>query len=49
MAWLGVITNNGNDLLTRWVEGKNLTITRAAAGQGRVDPTAMMGQTMAEK
>lgn len=45
MAWLGVITNNGNDLLTRWVEGKNLTITRAAAGQGRVDPTAMMGQT----
>ena len=34
MAWLGVITNNGNDLLTRWVEGKNLHITRAAAGQG---------------
>ena len=31
MAWIGIITNNGNDLLTRWVEGKQLIITRAAA------------------
>ena len=45
MAWLGVITNNGNDLLTRWVEGKNLHITRAAAGQGRVEQTAMLSQS----
>lgn len=45
MAWLGVITNNGNDLLTRWVEGKNLHITRAAAGQGRVEQTAMLAQS----
>ena len=44
MAWIGIITNNGNDLLTRWVEGKQLTITRAAAGQGRVDPAAMLAQ-----
>mgnify|MGYP000842252880 CR=1 FL=1 len=45
MAWLGVITNNGNDLLTQWVEGKNLHITRAAAGQGRVEQTAMLAQS----
>ncbi|MDO5544940.1 MAG: hypothetical protein Q4F81_03785, partial [Eubacteriales bacterium] len=45
MAWLGIITNGGNDLLTRWVEGKNLTITRAASGQGRVDTAAMLAQT----
>ena len=45
MAWIGVITNNGNDLLTRWVEGKKLTITRAAAGQGRVEQTAMIAQS----
>ena len=45
MAWIGVITNNGNDLLTRWVEGKKLTITRAAAGQGRVEQTAMLAQS----
>ena len=44
MAWIGIITNNGNDLLTRWVEGKTLTVTRAAAGQGRVDPAAMLAQ-----
>ena len=44
MAWIGIITNNGNDLLTRWVEGKQLIITRAAAGQGRVDQAAMLAQ-----
>lgn len=44
MAWIGIITNNGNDLLTRWVEGKQLIITRAAAGQGRVAQTAMLAQ-----
>ena len=44
MAWIGIITNNGHDLLTRWVEGKTLTVTRAAAGQGRVDPAAMLAQ-----
>ena len=31
MGWIGVITNNGNEMLTRWVEGKTLTVTRAAA------------------
>lgn len=45
MAWLGVITNGGNDLLTKWVEGKNLNITKAASGQGRVSETAMLAQT----
>lgn len=45
MAWTGVITNNGNELLSRWVEGKSLTVTRAAAGQGRVDPAAMLAQS----
>ena len=45
MGWIGVITNNGNEMLTRWVEGKNLTVTRAAAGQGRVEQTAMLAQS----
>lgn len=45
MAWLGVITNNGNDLLRRWVQGKTLNITRAASGQGRVEEVTMLAQT----
>lgn len=45
MAWLGVITNGGNELLRRWVEGRTLTITRAAGGQGRVDEAAMLAQS----
>lgn len=45
MAWLGVITNSGNELLRRWVEGRTLTITRAAGGQGRVDEAAMLAQS----
>ena len=45
MGWIGVITNNGNEMLTRWVEGKTLTVTRAAAGQGRVEQTAMLAQS----
>lgn len=43
MAWIGIITNNGNDLLTRWVEGKTLTVTRAAAGQGPGGPGGHAG------
>lgn len=43
MAWIGIITNNGNDLLTRWWRERALTVTRAAAGQGRVDPGGHAG------
>lgn len=45
MAWKGVITNSGNELLAQWTGGKTLTITRAAAGTGRVSETAMLAQT----
>ena len=34
MAWKGVITNSGSELLAQWTAGKTLTITRAAAGGG---------------
>ena len=45
MAWKGVITNDGSELLTQWTGGKTLTITRAAAGTGRVSEAAMLAQT----
>ena len=45
MAWKGVITNSGSELLAQWTTGKTLTITRAAAGTGRVSETAMLAQT----
>lgn len=44
MAWKGVITNSGSELLAQWTTGKTLTITRAAAGTGRVSETAMLAQ-----
>lgn len=45
MAWKGVITNSGSELLAQWTAGKTLTITRAAAGTGRVIEAAMLAQT----
>ena len=45
MAWKGVITNSGSELLAQWTAGKLLTITRAAAGTGRVSEMAMLAQT----
>lgn len=45
MAWKGVITNSGIELLAQWTTGKMLTISRAAAGTGRVSETALMAQT----
>lgn len=45
MAWKGVITNSGSELLAQWTAGKTLTITRAAAGTGRVSEAAMLAQT----
>ena len=45
MAWKGVITNSGSELLAQWTVGKTLTITRAAAGTGRVSEAAMLAQT----
>lgn len=45
MAWKGVITNKGNALLSQWVSGKTMTITKAAAGTGRVAEEAMLAQT----
>ena len=45
MSWKGVITNSGNELLAQWTTGKTLTITRAAAGTGRVSEAAMLAQT----
>ena len=45
MAWKGVITNSGSELLAQWTAGKTLTVTRAAAGTGRVSETALMAQT----
>ena len=45
MAWKGVITNGGAEMLAQWTDGKVLTITRAAAGTGRVSEAAMLAQT----
>lgn len=45
MAWKGAITNSGSELLAQWTTGKTLTITRAAAGTGRVSEAAMLAQT----
>lgn len=45
MAWKGVITNGGAELLAQWTDGKTLNITRAAAGTGRVSEAAMLAQT----
>lgn len=45
MAWKGVITNGGAELLAQWTGGKTLHITRAAAGTGRVSEAAMLAQT----
>lgn len=45
MAWKGIITNSGSELLAQWTAGKTLTITRAAAGTGRVSEAAMLAQT----
>ena len=44
MAWKGVITNAGNTLLQQWTAGATLIITKAAAGSGTVDDTALLAQ-----
>lgn len=43
--WIGAITNAGNNLLTKWVDGKILTFESAAAGAGTVAAEALLTQT----
>lgn len=45
MSWNGVLTSEGNALIAQWSGGKVLTLTRAAAGTGRVSVEALMAQT----
>lgn len=45
MAWKGVITNDGNDLLEQWTSGATIAIVSAASGTGLVDEAAMMAQS----
>lgn len=45
MAWTGVITNAGANLLDQWALGGTLTITSAATGTGTVDTAALVNQT----
>lgn len=45
MAWKGVITNAGSALLARRGERSVLTVSRAAAGAGRVSDVLLMSQT----
>lgn len=43
--WTGVVTNAGAGLLRGWVAKEILTVTRAEAGSGTVEETALMAQT----
>lgn len=45
MGWIGVVTNEGKNLITNWNEGKVLKITSACAGTGTVETQALMAQT----
>lgn len=45
MAWTGVITNIGKDMLSQWVAGAALNVTGAAAGSGTVAEAALVNQT----
>ena len=40
-----VLTNAGRDLLAQWAAGGELTIDKAACGQGTVNEAYLMGQT----
>ena len=43
--WVGVITNGGAELLSRWTQGGTLNIEEAAAGTGTVPEYALLAQT----
>lgn len=45
MSWKGIITNAGSALLSKRGETDTLTISRAAAGAGRVSEMLLMAQT----
>lgn len=45
MAWVGVITNNGSELMRDWVSGKVLNMTTAPAGTGTYSEATLMSQT----
>lgn len=45
MAWLGVVTNAGKELLGGWLAGHTLQITRATGGSGTVREAALLAQT----
>ncbi len=45
MAWLGVVTNAGKELLGGWLAGQTLQITRATGGSGTVREAALLAQT----
>ncbi|MCM1136329.1 MAG: hypothetical protein NC400_12240 [Clostridium sp.] len=45
MAWLGVITNAGRELLGGWLAGETLRIDGAAGGSGTVREAALLAQT----
>ena len=45
MAWLGVVTNAGKELLGGWLAGQTLQIVGAAGGSGTVQEAALLAQT----
>lgn len=45
MAWVGVITNTGAEMMREWVSGKVLNFTNAGAGTGTYSEAALMSQT----
>lgn len=45
MAWLGVVTNAGKELLGGWLAGQTLQISGAAGGSGTVREAALLAQT----
>lgn len=45
MAWVGVITNGGAELMRDWVAGKLLTLTTAKAGTDVYSEASLMSQT----
>ena len=45
MAWIGVITNAGKEVLAKWVDGKTLSIDSAMTGTGTVPEVSLTAQT----
>jgi len=45
MAWIGVVTNAGSQLLASWGSGSTLTITSAKTGTGTVAEALLITQT----